>query len=119
MARAAWPFLEPAATTLVTHEDVQLAIGSESHDAAIVVTVWIGIIRPWVAGYRDVVRLQRAQHDHVTVASQRGTVPDEAVDAVAEQGHGGVDRSVGAGAALGPADVHVRRRRKVRVQDEA
>ena len=120
--RLKWPvrqILEPAAAALVAHEDVELAVRSESHHAAVVVARRVGVVRPRVSGNGDVVRLQRAQHDDVAVERQRRPVPDEAVDAVAQQRHVGVDGRVRAGAALGPADVHARRRGEVRMQDQA
>ena len=83
------------------------------------VAVQAGIGRGrWLAGNRNVVGLQRAQPDDVDVLSQGPgrRVPDESIHAVAEQLDVGGDIGIDAGAALGPADEHLWRGGKIRVQ---
>ena len=63
---------------VVADHDVELAVGAEAQDAAVVVAAGCSV---GAVG----VRLERAQPDQVPVERQGAAVPDEAVDAVAEQ----------------------------------
>jgi hypothetical protein len=85
--RAVAQVLEPAAPTVVAHEDVELAVGAERDHAAVVVPSrrLRGVA---LAGRnRSAVVLKRPEHDQVAVEHECGTVPAEAVDPVAEEGH--------------------------------
>src|SRR5262245_45263964 len=94
--------LKPPTPSLVTHEDVQLSVRAESHHAAVVITCRIGVGRAWVAWNFDIVCLKGTEADDVLFEGQGRAIPDEAVNAVAEQRHCGVDARVCAGTALGP-----------------
>jgi hypothetical protein len=108
--------LHPAAASVVADDDVELAVVAEAQYAAVVVAAQHG-----QRGISDVVAvvLERPQPDDVAVEGQRAAVPDEAVDAVAQQRNVGDDVAVGAGRALGVVQVHPPRGREVGVQRDA
>ena len=56
--------LQPAAASLVAHEDVQLAVRTEADHAAVVVAVRAGVGGAGMAAGDEVVGLQRPQRDH-------------------------------------------------------
>lgn len=77
-----------------------------------------GIDRVLVAADGKVVGLPGAQPQRreVRIGPQAAAVPDEAVDAVAQQRHLAQHIGIEPGRALGPADVDERQRRKIRMQ---
>ena len=77
--------LQPAATALVADDDVQLAVGAEANDAAVVVAARILRRVALVRRLRRGVVLERAQRDQVAIEGERLAVPDESIDAIAEQ----------------------------------
>ena len=87
-----------SAPALVADLDVKLPIAPEEDLAAVVVPAH-RLVR---------IRLERAQHDDVLVERQRlgSGVPEVAIDAIAQDGDVGQVGAVGAGAALGPVEVH-------------
>ena len=111
--------LQPPSAALVAHEDIELAVRPEPHHAAVVVAVLVRVVRAWMAGNRNVVGLAGAQQDEILRQRQRRAIPDEAIDAVAEQRHVGHPRAIRARAALRPTNEHVRSRREVRMQYQA
>jgi hypothetical protein len=101
--------LQLAAAAPVADQDVELPVGTERDHPAVVVAA---------LGLPDVL-LQRADPDELLRERQRGTVPDEPVNPVAQQR--GLAEHVGvlARAALGPVEIDAGVLRKVRVQGDA
>src|SRR5262249_51111936 len=95
--------LQPAAAAVVADDDVQLAVGAEVEDAAVVVAGHLG----GVAAVAVV--LEGVQADQVLAEGEGGAGggPDEAGHAVAQQGGVGDVAADGPGAALGPVQEDV------------
>jgi hypothetical protein len=131
--------LQLTAAADVAQDDVQLAVGAERDHAAVVVAGRrLGRVA-LARRQRSAVVLKRPQHGHVLVEHQRRAVPDEAIDAVAEQGNGQHVARIGAqvgscrrlhhvrhkrigrrrGGAGRPEQIHERRRWKIRVQGDS
>jgi hypothetical protein len=101
--------LELPAAAVVADDDVELAVGAEAKDSAVVVPPQ-GLAR---------VRLERAEPDQIPVEGERRAVPVEAVDPVAEQRNGFESAGVGAGRALGPVEVDEPVGPELRVEGDA
>src|SRR2546423_12513938 len=104
--RAAREILKEAAPAVVADDYVELAVGAEAQDAAVVVAAR-GLAR---------VLLQRAQAYEVSVERERRAVPDVAVNAVARERHFVNGARVNAGRAFSPVEVDEAVRGEVRVQ---
>ena len=118
LERAVRKILQPAAAPLIAHEDVERSIRPESHDSAVVVPRRIVVVRSRVSGDWEVVGLQRAHFDDVSIEGERRAIPDEPIHTVAEERDVEDRIRVGSGAALSPSNVHPRRRRKVWMKDQ-
>jgi hypothetical protein len=137
--RAIWEVLQLAPPSVVAHLDVELSIRAETDHAAVVVAPRRLRFVTLSERHRRAVVLERAQHDQVVVEPERCAVPDEAIDAIAQQRHFEDVVAVGRehvrvqarafirkegigrrrGAAAGPVEIHTRIGRKVRMQRDA
>ena len=98
-----------AAAPKVADEDIQFVVGSDSeHTAIVIATLRLSSIL-----------LQRTQHDDVGVLRQAGAVPDETVDAIAEQERLTQNPGIHSCRTFRPVQEHMRRRRKVRMDGDA
>ena len=114
--RARQVVLRPAAAAVVADDDVELPVGAERQDPAVVISPQH---RQRRVGHVVAVVLERAQPDDVLVEDQDAAVPPETVHAVAKQRDVREDVRVGAGCAFGVVQIHVRRAREARVQRDA
>ena len=119
--RAVRQVLQPAAAALVAHEDVELAVGTESHHAAVVVAVLgVGVVGAGVAGHRRCCRSAGSAAGSCCCRTSASTPFQMKRSTRLPSSGTSLDAAgVRAGAALGPADVDPRVRREVRVQHHA
>jgi hypothetical protein len=83
---------------IVPHVDIKLPIRPEAENAAIMIT-----------SQRLVhVRLEGSQSNEIVVERERGSIPDEAIDAITQQGHFFEGRRVCARRAFGPKKINAR-----------
>ena len=98
--------LKETAPAVIAEDDVKLAVRTETHHAAVVIT----------ARRLTGVLLQRAQLDQIAIERQSRTIPDVTIDTIAEQRYLIRVRGVGAGAALSPEEVNKTVLRETRMQ---
>src|SRR2546423_13423850 len=77
--------LQPAAAALIAHEEIELAVGSKSEHAAVVIALRGGIVGARVTGNGNIVGLEGSQSDDVDILRQARAIPDKAIDPVAQE----------------------------------
>src|SRR5258707_10052343 len=102
--------LHEATPAIVTHQNVELTVRTESEHAAVMIAAQ-GLIG---------ISLKRMQLDQIAIErkSRRLGIPNVTIDSVAEQRDVGKIRRVNSGAALGPIQIDVSVESKIRLQGD-